>query len=650
MKKIIIFFSMFLLLSFGVNAQTLSTDTYNSTNGNLPVVGTNFDVPVNVTAVGEINTFTVYVKYDNTVLDYTGFVDQGYGTDVTNQTPSVLKIIISDFPNPTTISDGKLVDLQFDYLGGYSNLEFGIDSDTYKSSILALNFSTWYFTDTDVTNGAVQAIFDNTISGGDWNDATNWSTGIIANDYANVTVAAGTETTVDAAVAANSVVVAQGGELTLNDALAVTGDFLIESDATGNGSFIHNDNLTVGGTSSVDCYVTNGQWHGIAAPVSGEDFTSMDLGDPIVWVKGYDEANNEFSFIQDINTPMGDMLGWMTWIESSSVPQTFTFEGDFRTGTVGSADNMVRTALGHNFVGNAFTSAIDWEAASGWTKTNLYDAIYVYNNGNWATYINGAGVNDGTQYIAMNQGFFVQVASAGTGTLQMDADVCVHNAVPYLKNQLSEQQTIRLEIEANGFVDESVIRFKEDATVAFDGNMDASKFFSLNESYPQLYSTANNFMSINSLPFEVMDGSVAMDVRGANGNSMTISVVEAEDFEELNLRDEFTGTVTNLKTDSYTFTYNSEVSNRFSLFFGPTGVNEDPFSNDDVRIFAYDKNIQVVLDASSNVNITVYNLMGQQITSRTANSTVTIPVYNSGYYVVKVSDGNSVSAQKVFIK
>ena len=649
MKKIIIFISLFLFLGLGVSAQnpTLETTTTQPAIG--PIV-----VPIEVTNLGDIYNVNIYYYYDASVLTYTGvsgfLVDENFYNIIDNS--GTLLIELDDAFTVFNVPDGTLLDLHFDYLGGYSDLLFGTSDYGTESFGLFANFDPIGYTNNDVTNGAVQGYFDNIIDGGDWNTATNWSTGTIANDYSNVTVAAGTETTVDADVAANSVVIAQGGELTLNAALAVTGDFLIESDATGNGSFINNDNLTAGGTSSVECYVTNGQWHGIAAPVMGVDFTSMDLGgNPIVWVKEYDEANNEFSFIQNVNTPMGDMLGWMTWIETASVPQTFTFEGDFRTGIIGSADNMVNSNTGHNFVGNPFTSAIDWDAVSGWDKTNLYGAIYVYNDDHWASYVGGTSTGGGSRYIAMSQGFFVQVDPAfGSGTLTMDENVCVHNDVSYLKNQMTESQLIRLELEDGGLIDDAVVKFAEDATIAFDGNLDATKFFSLNENYPQLYSTANNFMSINSLPFEAMDGTVAMDVRGVNGNSMTISVVEAEDFQELYLKDEYTGVVTDLKTDSYTFTYNTAVSNRFSLFFGPTGVNEDPFSNDNVRIFAYDKNIQVVLDASSNVNITVYNLMGQQITSRTANSTVTIPVYNSGYYVVKVSDGNSVSAQKVFIK
>lgn len=657
MKRIIIFFTMTLLLSFGVNAQTMSTDYFNTSEGNMPVIGNSFDVPIDVLSIGTIFTFTVYFEFDPAVLTWDGTYSEGSiaNISVTLHESGVLKIIGSGaFPDGVIVPDSppSFLKLQFTYLGGYSELLFWTtDYGTTPSRIARPDFTVVNFSDDDVTNGAVQVEYDDVIDGGYWNIASNWLSGRVANEYANVTVAAGTETTIDAAAACNDITIEQGGMLTQDVELTVGGDFLIESDASGSGSYINNVGpVKSRGTSSVECYVTNGQWHGIAAPVEGEDFNSMYLGNPIVWIKEYAEATNTYELIQDVNTPMGDMKGWMTWIETASTPQTFTFEGDFRTGTVGADDNMVRTALGHNFVGNPFTSAIDWEATSGWTKTGLYDAIYVYNDDNWATYIDGEEVNDGTQYIAMNQGFFVQVASVGTGTLKMDERVCVHNDVDFLKEQLAEQQTIRLEVEANGLVDEAVVRFKEDATVAFDGNMDASKFFSLNESYPQLYSTANNYMSINSLPFEIMEESVAMDVVGEDGNSMTITATESADFDELYLRDEYTGITTDLKTSDYTFTYNSSVTNRFSLFFNTTGIDDESISNSNFSIFAYDKNIQVQLDGLSNVNITVYNLMGQKINTVSTNSTTIIPVNKTGYYFVKVSDGVSVSTQKVFIK
>jgi hypothetical protein len=311
---------------------------------------------------------------------------------------------------------------------------------------------------------------------------------------------------------------------------------------------------------------------------------------------------------------------------------------------------MVNTNSGHNFVGNPFTSAIDWEASAGWTKTDLYDAIYVYNGTSWASYVGGAGSNGGTQYIAMGQAFFVEVSAAtGTsGTLEMTTDVCVHNGVSYLKSSATEQRIVRLEITDNVYKDETVIRFTDNATEDFDGNYDAHKFFSYIEGYPQIYSTANDFMSINSLPFNP-NVSVPLDVRGQDGKTLEISATEKDGFAFLNLKDNLTGTVTDLKSGNYTFTYDSNVSDRFELFFGFTGVDEND-AESYAKIFAVNQDIQVVLNNVDHANITVYNLLGQTITGKVSKGSVTtIPMDKSGYYIVKVDDGSHVTTQKVFI-
>lgn len=650
-KRIIIFFSMALLLSFGVNAQTLSTDTFNTANANLPAVGSNFNVPVDAASIGDVFTLTVFVEYDNTILSYTGSTNAIANTIVTEQTSSVIKILIGDFPNQSTIADGKLVDLQFDFLGGETDLTFHTSNyGSYKSNILLITYLPFDFSNADVTNGAVDGDFyAATISGGDWDTGSNWTTGTVPNTWANVTVASGTETTSGAAASANSLTIEQGGQLSSTSTLDVAGDFTIESNASGSGSFIDNGTLTVSGATSADCYVTSGQWHGLAAPVSGETFNSMWGTGYLVWVKEYDEAANDYSFITDLATPIGDMKGWMTWIETGAPAQTFNFAGPFRNGTV--AGTIEHAALGHNFVGNPYTSAIDWEAATGWTKTNLYDAIYVYNNGNWAEYVGGVGANGGTQYIAMSQGFFVQVSS-GTGALEMTNDVCVHNGVSYLKSQEDIGQIIRLELTDGDLTDESVIRFIDGATSEYDGNFDANKFFSFNADYPQIYSTANDLMAINSLPMDAKEGVVAMDVRGVDGNSMTISVTEAVDFEKLYLKDEFTEDIVNLKEESYTFTYDADITDRFTILFGITGLEEESvISKDLAKVYASDQNINIVLEDVNQANISVFNILGQTVVTTYTNDKLTrIPVTKSGYYFVQVTNGERSSTKKVFIK
>ena len=640
---------MVLFLGYGVNAQTLSTDTFNSANTNMPLVGNSFDVPIDVTSIGEIFTFTVYFEYDNAVLTWDGTFTNGLvpNITVTQHAEGVLKIIASGaFPDGETVPDGVLLDLQFSYLGGFSDLSFWtIDNNSPYCKIVRTTFLVFDFTDTDVTNGSVGEYI---ISGGDWNTASNWNSNAVPIASRDAFVVAGTETTIDAAAMCNNLTIEQGGQLTLNSTFDVDGDFTIESDVAGSGSFINNGTLTVTGTSSAECYVTNGTWHGIASPVSGETFASMYLGgSPEVWIKSYDEANNTYVGMFDTTQTIGDMEGWFTFVQTSGSPQTFSFEGPYRTGTVGGS--MAYSNTGHNFVGNAFTSAIDWDAASGWTKTNMNNAIYVYNDGNWASYVGGNALNGGSRYIAMSQGFFVQANAAGA-SLTMDNDVCVHNGVGYLKSQNTEQEVVRLEIEDAGLVDEVLIVFRDGATEDYDGEFDAHKFFSFNADYPQIYSTANDFMSINALPLSAKE-SVAMDVRGKDGNSLTISATEGEDFEYLILKDAVTGIDVNLKEKSYTFVYDTEVTDRFTLYFSPLGVNDNSLSGDAVKIFAYDNNIQVVLKATDHANISVYNLLGQEVVTRSANANITsIPMNKSGYYLVKVSDGKSHSTQKVFIK
>ncbi len=546
-----------------------------------------------------------------------------------------------------------LLNLQFDFLGGNSDLHFA--TVTPHITIYADD----EFTEIPIptlTDGAIEGgFFDAIINGGDWHTGANWSTTVVPNAYANVTVD-GTvvkdhlETTISADAVANDFTILQVGELTLDAGftLAVGGDFMIESGASGQGSFINNGTLTVGGTQSAQCYVGDDLWHGIAAPVSGEDFNAMFYDyTPEVWVSGFDEATGTYTPVADENDPMGDMKGWFSEIETGQAPLTHTFVGTYRTGTVGDADNMLHAGDGWNFVGNGFTSAIDWEAASGWTKTNVNDAIYIYDGTVWRSYVGGTGSNGGTQHIAMSQGFFVQ--SSALGTLQMTNEVCVHNPVGYLKSENSQQQIINLEVNDNGSIDGTVIRLTDNATADFDGNLDAYKLFSFENGYPQIFSTANGNMSINSLPLSVLEESVALDVRGTDGNILTISATEFGDIEKLYLKDELTGDIADLKTETYSFTYDADAEDRFTILFGITDINENVVS-EDAKIFAYNKNIQIVLDGMNRADISVYNLLGQVVTSSSTTSMTSIPMEKSGYYLVKVSDGENVITKKVFIK
>ena len=446
------------------------------------------------------------------------------------------------------------------------------------------------------------------------------------------------------------------GKMTVNPGKTLSFDstFTIYSTANYQGSLINYG--TVSDNIKVQCYLTSQQWYGISAPVDNQQAGVFYLGgSPDVWMKKYNEESNSYSFITDITTDLQDMHGWFVWLGGSS-SHTFEFDGPVRTGTVGSNNNLIRTTdtTGYNFVGNPFPSAIDWDAASGWTKTNIENAIYIYNNGNWATYINGTGTNGGSSHIAMNQGFFVQVSDGGGpypeyGTLKMTSDVCVHSDTAFMKITPGTQKIIRLQINDGNLKDETVIRVTENASEGWDGNLDAHKLFSFNPQIPQIFSTGNGFMSINSIPPGVK--TVPLDVKGVNGNLLTVSLMQGDDFENIFLYDNLTAQITDLKKEAYSFTYDESFANRFVLSFLVTDLSDKKTGNKKFNVFARGKTVEVVFNDISKAEIIIYNLLGQEITRKNTTSRVNnFSISETGYYIVKVKGERYSTSKKVFIR
>ena len=172
---------------------------------------------------------------------------------------------------------------------------------------------------------------------------------------------------------------------------------------------------------------------------------------------------------------------------SQSPNNPIIYTGKLNNGPVGTDNNITNTSgtdatlNGFNLVGNPYPCAIDWDAATGWTKTNVNNAIYFFKENQYASYVNGTGTNGGTQYIPSLQGFFVRrnQSAFGTGTLKMDNNVRVHNTTSFYKSLNSD--LLRLKVTGNSFNDETVIRFNDAASSGFDGNMDAYKLFGYKE-------------------------------------------------------------------------------------------------------------------------------------------------------------------------
>ena len=433
---------------------------------------------------------------------------------------------------------------------------------------------------------------------------------------------------------------------------AACNDLTIQSSSTGDGSLLGQGNLTAYGTVTTQRYISNDQWHGVSSPLDGATAQSLYSNTANVYLKYHTESTNLYTNVTSLGTDLGDMKGWMMWYDGAS-GETFDITGTLRTGTVGSADNLTRAADGNdngwNFVGNPFPSSIDWDGGT-WTKTNVGASIYLYNNGSWATWNGTTGTGMTSGNIAMGQGFFVEVTDGGgvtTGTLTMTDDVQVHSTVGFMKSVTAIAELVRLEVSNGEYTDETVIYFDNEATSGYDYQHDAHKLFSFNNNRPQIYSTANDNMSINVLPVENTD--VPIDVRGLDGENMTIAATEVIGFGDVMLLDNANGELTNLMEQDYEFSYFEDITDRFLLLFATVGDEEIEESNCD--IYSINSNIRVTIHNQVDAEIAVFNIMGQKLVHTTATGSITdIPISEAGCYIVKVIYDNNIETTKVIIK
>jgi len=453
-----------------------------------------------------------------------------------------------------------------------------------------------------------------------WDETGNWDDNTVPIAATDVSIPAGKTNypTITASAVCNNLDIASGASI-------LDGGF-----------------LTVNGTATVERDYSGGHWHLIGSPVIGETANTF-LG---LYLQSHDEPSNLYSDIIDLSTPLVPGQGYALWNGSSA---TASYSGSLSS--VVERDLTVSgDSLGWNLVGNPYPSSIDWEAPSGWNKYNVFASTYCLDgagSGNWAAWNGTTGTNGATQYIASGQGFFVECEDdkAGTGNLEFSNDVRVHHNTTFFKDEPTD--IIKLKVSGNNYSDEMAVYFRKEATVGFDGQMDAHKLPSFDEAAPYIYSTANSGMAINVLP-EVAPVDINVKV-GAESGTFVVEAVSNGEFSELFFQDLATGIVTDLNMGSYTFDYIPNIDNRFVLHFSPLSV--DDISENHYSIYSYENMVNVISPEVSEGSIRIMNTMGQVVAEASLQSgTNKLTVNGTGTYIVQVVSGNGVQTKKVIIK
>jgi len=463
---------------------------------------------------------------------------------------------------------------------------------------------------------------------------------------------------------AQGIIIQPGAMMTVQDGakLTTTGTagITVQSDATGTGSFLDQNtaggNITFAGTQSVERYLTSGAWHLISAPIS-EALSGIFVAQ---YLRPYNEAGNSWGdYIVPLTTPLTPGIGYSCWPVTA---QAYTFSGTLNTGTVSPGLAYSGATRGNNLIGNPYPSAIDWNATSGWAKTNIGTTIWFWNQSamTYDTWNGTTGTHDVTRYIAVGQGFFVQTIGSSP-SISMTNEVRVHNSQPFLKNS-DLPNALRLQAKNAYGSDEIVVYFDPSSSWIYDPMIDSRKMFS-DGIAPQIYSFKPGDpeeLSISVLPEITNPLVIPVGLNIGKKGNYRITASQMESFApnvSLYLEDLKLGTAINLRVEPvYMFQGDtSDAHHRFNLHFSnwPYGV-QDQQPDHKIRIYSFEKSIYVKNDSGISLegHLLIYDALGRCLVQYKLNGSEInrfSPDLIRGYYIVKVLANSTVHTQKVFI-
>ena len=505
------------------------------------------------------------------------------------------------------------------------------------------------------------------------------------------TIAGTTVTTLNNLISDNAAGVIIGANLTLSGTLAVNADklltinppytLIINGNTTINGSLIleGNDSLIaniidngsisygVAALVNVKKTIVADQWHYNSTPVVGADANVFRDGA----LYRYNEPTSTWLKLGSGYTLLS-MVGYDAYFITNN--KNAVFYGNLHTGPYSIALTRTVGSDGFNFVGNPYPSPVDWDAATGWTKTNINDAIYMWDPtlnsglGNYISYVAGVGTNGGTRYIPSTQAFFVIVSTGQTsGTLGVTNEVRVANTTKFRSG--NSGHVLDLVISTDDYEDETIIRFDPNASLKFDGQYDAIKMYASNTYGTYIFTKFDSTLySINTIPESEDSFAIPLHVMTTSDKRCTISSKLISNFSSnwnIILEDLKFKTMTDCRLSNYEFdALISDDEARFLIHFIPdntsVSIDNDPYvetiddDKPEIKVYFSNQSLYILNNIDKNLayqSVSIFTSDGKLLTSQTIKPGLNIlnQISNKGMILLRFFSTNDILTQRFLI-
>ncbi len=382
-----------------------------------------------------------------------------------------------------------------------------------------------------------------------------------------------------------------------------------------------------------------------------------------------------------IDTAVADtlkpMVGYTANFGTSFSSSTYSLTGVVNNGSLSASlynHNQTYT-LGFNLVGNPYPSPIDWSASSGWTKTNIDNAIYYFDAGDtnryygtYSSFVGGISSNGvANNIIPAMQGFFVHVSNGTypvSGTLGFSNAVRVTTINPFYHKQTASTDKPLIRLDAgfqagNKRTDAMVIYFDDQATGQFDNNLDALKLMNTDIEVPNLYSVSpdQRILSIQAV-MPAADSFTIVPLGLSTGRDGLVTI-NTRSFENIpaGVHVWFYDTKTGVSHDIQSVPqYNINLAagkyeGRFFLMFTNGEKIVIPPVNGELNAYTQGHNLFVYLTYGTG-ELVITNVGGQVIARQELSGSgfheVTLNV-STGVYIATLYSGMGKQSKKIFI-
>ncbi len=507
-------------------------------------------------------------------------------------------------------------------------------------------------------------------SNSDWTNPTNWIPAGIPSILDDILIPSSTAAfpSIESFVMVKNISINEGGALHISPAgsLTVSGNLLnnagnaglvLESDASGTASLLHfSDEVD----ATYERYLTGNSmltaldYHLVAAPVSDDINLGVFAGH---YVFQFDQNTQSWESLgSNSSTSIPTNVGYLVYFPE--VGTSCSFMGRLQNGSYSPA-LVLNESDAFALLPNPYPCAVDWDAISGWTKTNIRNALWVWNPllNQYAAYSSGVAVNGGSRYIPGGQSFFVQ-STTPFPVLAMNNDIRLHNTQPFYKEFSNASDVLYIKVSTSTFGDETAIRFSTQGSKAFD-ELDIDKLFGAEEA-PGLYSILGEGrpLSINTLPY-VEETIATIGFEYNQNENITISFYGIDSFDPkvtILLEDNLTGQIINIReNNSYTFSHTvTNEPKRFNMhFLGVTAVDDKPQSGTN-HIWSDGNTLYLSFPELQRRKALyeLFDLNGRLLESRVLSleTIQRLRPQASGIVIARVSLANQVYVNKLFIR